>query len=137
MKTDTKNKIANGNTTKTATAQLAELNSQIEALKQQKTSLAEPMKLRHGELRSELLQLETEIGELDPAWKPASLRPRVDDKISEVITAHGSPMTAEEIIQAVGNVLSSWKVKKALKKRSTGPKAIFTLADGKYTVKTA
>jgi DNA repair exonuclease SbcCD ATPase subunit len=97
--TDTKNKTGNG--TKTATAQLADLNAQIEALKQQKTSLAEPMKARHAELRSELLQVETEIRELDSSWKPASLRPKAEEKISEFITANG-PMTVEAIVQAVG-----------------------------------
>lgn len=120
-----------------ATAQLAELNAQIEALKIQKTSLAEPMKERHAELRSELLQVETEISELDPTWKPASLRPKADDKISEVITTTGSPMTAEAIIQAVGSVFSPWKIKHILKKRSTGPKAVFAVNDGKYSLKTA
>jgi DNA repair exonuclease SbcCD ATPase subunit len=134
MKNDTKK---TGNGTKTATAQLAELNRQIEELKLQKTALAEPLKQRHAELRSELLQVETEIRDLDPSWKPASLRPRADDKIAEVITAHDSPMTAEEIIAAVGNVFSPWKIKNTLKKRSTGPKAVFTVNDGRYAVKTA
>lgn len=123
--------------TKTATAQLADLNAQIEALKQQKTALAEPMKARHSELRSELLQVETEIRELDPSWKPVSLRPKPEEKIAEVITTHGSPMTVEEISQAVNGAFSAWKLKSTLKKKSTGPKAIFTLADGKYGIKAA
>ena len=123
--------------TKNATAQLAELNAQIEALKKQKTSLAEPMKARHAELRSELLQVEAEISELDQTWKPASLRPKADDKITEILTANHEPMTIDAIIQAVGNVFTPWKVKSVLKKRSTGAKAIFTLADGKYSLKTA
>jgi hypothetical protein len=123
--------------TKNATAQLADLNAQIEALKQQKTSLAEPLKARHGELRSELLQVETEIRELDPSWKPASVRQKPEEKIAEVITAHGSPMTIEEIGQAVNGAFNSWKLKSTLKKKSSGPKAIFTLADGKYAVKIA
>jgi hypothetical protein len=46
-------------------------------------------------------------------------------------------MTVEAIVQAVGNVFSPWKVKNILKKKSTGAKAIFTLADGKYSLKTA
>lgn len=123
--------------TKNATAQLAELNAQIEALKQQKTSLAVPMKARYSELRSELFQVETEIRELDPSWKPASLRPKADDKITEILTASGSPMTTEEIVAAVGTMFSPWKVKTVLKKRCTGSKAVFTLADGKYTLKAA
>jgi hypothetical protein len=131
MKNDTKN-----TGTKNATAQLADLNAQIEALKQQKTSLAEPMKARHAELRSELLQVETEISELDPQWKPAPLRPKAEDKISEIL-ASGQPMTVEGIVQAVGSLFTPWKVKNVLKKHSTGPKAVFTLADGKYAVKAA
>jgi hypothetical protein len=123
--------------TKNATAQLAELNAQIEALKLQKTSLAEPMKERHAELRSELLQVETEISGLDPTWKPASLRPKADDKIIEIITTNGTSMTAESIIEAVGSLFSPWKIKNVLKKKSTGAKAIFTLADGKYSLKEA
>jgi len=121
--------------TKNATTQLAELNAQIEQLKKQKTSLAEPMKARHAELCSELIQVETEIRELDPTWKPASLRPKVEDKIREILAA--GPMAVESIIAAVGNAASSWKVKNILKKKSTGAKAIFTLADGKYTLKAA
>ena len=121
--------------TKNATAQLADLNAQIEALKKQKTSLAEPMKQKFQELCSELLQVENEIRELDPTWKPASLRPKVDDKIREILVA--GPMAVESIIAAVGNAASSWKVKNILKKKSTGAKAIFTLADGKYSLKAA
>jgi hypothetical protein len=120
---------------KTATTQLADLNRQIEDLKLQKTALAEPMKQRRTELVAELLQVETEIRDLDPTWKPASLRPKADDKIIEVLSTSGQPMTAEAIVQAVGGVFSPWKIKTVLKKRSTGPKAVFTLADGKYAVK--
>ena len=122
--------------TKNATAQLADLNRQIEELKQQKTSLAEPLKTRHGELRSELLQVETEIRELDPSWKPAG-RQKPEEKIAEVITAHGSPMTIEEISQAVNGAFSPWKLKSTLKKKSSGPKAIFTVNDGRYALKSA
>jgi hypothetical protein len=132
MKNDTKK-----TGTKDATAQLADLNAQIETLKQQKTSLAEPMKARHAELRSELLQVETEIRELDSSWKPASLRPKADEKIVEVITASGSPMTVEAIVQAVGNLFTPWKIKNVLKKRTSGAKATLTLADGKYSLKSA
>jgi hypothetical protein len=121
--------------TKTATAALAEINNQIAELQQQRVGLAEPLKSRHSELRTELLEVETEIRGLDPTWKPASLRPKADDKIIEVLTANGEPMTAEAIVQAVGGVFSPWKIKTVLKKRSTGPKAVFTLADGKYAVK--
>jgi hypothetical protein len=127
MKNDTKN-----TGTKTATAQLLELNRQIEELKVQKSALAEPMKARHAELRSELLQVETEIRELDPSWKPAG-RAKAEDKISEILAK--GPMTLEEIGQAVNGAFSSWKLKATLKKKSTGPKAIFTLVDGKYSLK--
>jgi hypothetical protein len=130
MKNDTKK-----TGTKTATTQLADLNRQIEDLKLQKTALAEPMKQRHAELRAELLEVETQIRELDPTWKPASLRPKADEKIMEVLSTNGQPMTAEAIVQAVGSVFSPWKIKNVLKKRSTGPKAMFTVNDGKYAVK--
>jgi hypothetical protein len=133
MKNDTK-KTGSG---KNATAQLAELNAQIEQLKLQKTSLAEPMKERHSELRSELLQVEAEISELDPTWKPASLRPKVDDKITEILTTNGQPMTVESIAEAMGSAFSLWKIKNVLKKKSTGAKAVFSLADGKYSLKAA
>jgi hypothetical protein len=132
MKNDTK-KTGNGH--KTATAQLAEINAEIEALNQKRIGLAEPLKARHIELTGELLALEIEVKELDPTWKPASLRPKADDKIMEVITANGQPMTAEAIVQAVGSVFSPWKIKNVLKKRSTGPKAVLMLNDGKYGVK--
>ena len=123
--------------TKNATVQqLAELNSQIQALNQQKTALAGPMKETHATLRAQLLELETEIRELDPSWKPAG-RQKPEEKIAEVITAHGSAMTIEEINQAVNGAIGSWKLKTTLRKRSTGPKAIFTLADGKYSLKSA
>jgi hypothetical protein len=135
MKNDTKNKTGNG--TKNAQSALADINSQIEALNKQRIGLAEPLKARHTELTGELLALEIEVKELDPSWRPVSLRPKVDDKIMEVITANGQPMTAEAIVEAVGTVFSPWKVKSVLKKRSTGPKAVFTLADGKYAVKAA
>ena len=50
MKTDSKNKTGNGNN---ATAALAKINSQIEALNRQKTTLAEPMKQNYTELRAQ------------------------------------------------------------------------------------
>jgi hypothetical protein len=83
MKTESKNKTGNGH--KNATAQLADINAQIESLKQQRIGLSLPLQNRHAELRGELLTLETEIRELDPSWKSPSLRPKVDDKIIEVI----------------------------------------------------
>ena len=135
MKTDTRNKTGNGH--KNATSQLADINAQIESLKQQRIGLSLPLQNRHAELRGELLALEAEIRELDPTWKPASLRPKAETKIAEVITANGQPMTLEQIVQQVGTVFSPWKIKNVLKKRSSGPKPVFTLADGKYAVKAA
>jgi len=123
--------------TKNTTVQLAELNAQIEQLKKQKTSLAEPMKARHAELRSEILQVENEIRELDPTWKPVSLRPKADDKIAEILTSSREPMTVDAIVQAVGSAFSPWKIKKVLKKRSTGAKATLSLANDKYSLKAA
>ena len=123
--------------TKNATAQLADLNAQIEALKQQKTSLAAPMKERFFELRSELLQVESQILELDPSFKPGSLRPKADEKIVEILTSSREPMTVDAIIQAAGNLFSPWKLKSTLKKKSTGAKATISLVDGKYALKAA
>ncbi len=123
--------------TKNATAALQQINAEIEALNQKRKGLAEPLKARHTELTGELLALESEVKELDPTWKPASLRPKVDDKITEILTTNGQPMTVESIIEAVGNVFSPWKIKSVLKKRSMGAKATFNLADGKYSLKVA
>jgi hypothetical protein len=120
-----------------ATAALADINAQIEALKQQRIGLAEPLKIRYAELRTELSGMESEIRSLDGNWKPEPMKPKAETKIAEVITANGSPMTADEIVAAVSNVFSSWKTKSVLKKRSTGPKATLSLADGKYSLKAA
>jgi hypothetical protein len=123
--------------TKNATAALQQINAEIEALHQKRIGLAEPLKARHVELTGELLALEAEVKTLDPTWRPSSLRPKADEKVAEVIKANGSPMTAEAIVQAVGSAFSPWKVKNTLKKRSTGPKATLSLADGKYALKAA
>lgn len=135
MKNDTKNKPTTG--TQTATAALADINAQIEALKQQRIGLSEPLKARHGELLTELTALETQVRELDPTWKPANLRPKAEDKITEILNAKGQPMTQDEIVTTLTGVFSPWKTKNTLKKKSTGAKAVFTLVDGKYSVKTA
>lgn len=135
MKTDTRNKTGNGNT---ATAALARINNQIAELQQQRVALAEPLKTRYAEMRGELSALETEIRSLDAGWKPAPLKPRADDKIREIITEHGKPMTTDEIVKAVGGMFTPWKVRNTLKKKSAGAKAIFALVDGnKYAVKAA
>jgi hypothetical protein len=134
MKNDIK-KTGNGH--KTATAQLADLNRQIEDLKLQKTALAEPMKQRHAELRTEILQVETEILELDSNWRPEPMKPKAEKVITEILTGNGKPMAVEEIIQAVGGAFTPWKVKNTLKKKSNGAKATFLFADGKYTIRAA
>jgi hypothetical protein len=135
MKTDTRNKTGNGNN---ATAALARINNQIAELQQQRVALAEPLKTRYTEMRGELSALETEIRSLDAGWKPAPLKPRADDKIREIITEHGKPMTTDEIVKAVGGMFTPWKVWNTLKKKSAGAKAIFALVDGnKYAVKAA
>ena len=79
----------------------------------------------------------SQIRELDPSWKPASLRPKADARIVEILTANEKPMSADEIIKAVGNVFTPWKVKSTLKKKSTGAKAVFAVNDGRYSVKAA
>lgn len=132
MKTDTKNKTGNGNSAQSA---LAEINAQIEKLNQKRIGLAAPLKSRYAELRGELLEIETQIRELDPTWKSAPLKPRADEKIREIITAHGKPMSADEIVKELANVFTPWKIKNTLKKKSVGAKAVLTLADGKFTVK--
>ena len=129
---NTQNKTGNRNT---AQATLAEINAKIAELNQRRIGLAEPLKNRYAELVGELNETGRQIKELDETWKPASLKPKADDKIREIISAHGSPMTAEEIIQAVGDVFTPWKVKNVLKKKSTGAKAVFVVNDGKFTVK--
>ena len=132
MKNISNIKTGNGNN---ATAALAKINAQIEALNQQRVGLAQPLKDRYSELRGELLALETEVRELDPTWKPEPLKAKAETRITEILSDKGQPMTPEEIIAAVGDAYTSWKVKNTLKKRSTGPKAVFSLADGKYAVK--
>jgi hypothetical protein len=135
MKTNTKTNKTTG--TSNAQAALAEINAQIEMLNQKRVTLAQPLKDRYVEMRGELVALETEIHSLDAAWKPEPMKPKAETKIAEIITAHGGSMTPEEIIQAVGDLFTPWKVKNTLKKKSTGAKALFTLADGKYGLKAA
>jgi hypothetical protein len=118
-------------------ATLAKINDQIAALNQERAGLAEPLKLHYADLRTQLAETETQIRELDPSWKPASLRPKADAKIVEILTTNEKPMTMDEIVQAVGGMFSPWKVKSTLKKRSTGAKAVFSLDNGKYSVKVA
>jgi hypothetical protein len=123
---NTSNKTGKNNA---AAVTLADINSQIEQLKQQRIGLAEPLKTRYAELRTELLDTETQIRELDPLWKSASLRVKADDKIREVIEANGGSMTEPEIIAAIGDTFTKWKVRTTLKKRFAVD------ADGKYSVK--
>jgi len=121
MKNNKVNKQNNNN----ATVALAEINKQIEALKQQRIGLAEPLKIRYTDLRGELAGLETQIRELDSTWRPT---PKVDDKIAELITANG-PMTEAEITAALGGSITKWKVKQTLKKKfSADARGKFSLA---------
>ena len=133
MKNTSKN-IGTGNN---ATAALAKINAQIEALQQQRVGLAQPLKDRYAELRGELLTLETEVRELDPTWKPEPMKAKAESKITEILTAKGQPMSAEEIVAAVGDLFTPWKVKNTLKKKSQGAKAVFAVKDGKYGVRAA
>jgi len=130
----TKNKTTGTNNAQSA---LAELNAQIAELQSRRVTLSEPLKARYMEVRKELADMETEIRSLDSDWKPEPMKPKAETKIAEVIAAHGSPMSADEIVAAVSGVFNSWKTKSVLKKRSTGPKSVFALVDGKYTVKAA
>ena len=130
----TKNKTTGINNAQSA---LAELNAQIAELQSRRVTLAEPLKVRYAELRTEMTNMETEIRSLDSNWRPEPMKPKAETKIAEVISAHGSPMTADEIVAAVGELFTPWKVKSTLKKKSSGAKSVFTLADGKYMVKAA
>lgn len=130
---NTTNKTGQNN----AAATLAQLNAQIEALKMKRIGLAEPLKARYSELRAELLETETQIRDLDETWRPASLKPKADTKIVEILTASEKPMTTDEIVSAVGRLFSPWKTKNTLKKKSSGAKAIFAVNDGRYSVKAA
>ena len=79
----------------------------------------------------------TEIRTLDGNWTPDPVKPKAETQIAEVINAKGQPITADEIVQAVGAALTPWKVKNTLKKTSTGARAVFAVNDGKYTVRAA
>jgi hypothetical protein len=135
MKNTSKNIGTENN--KHVAATLAKINDQIAALNQERAGLAEPLKLHYADLRTQLTETETQIRDLDPSWKPNSLRPKADAKITEILTANERPMTVDEIVQAVGGMFSPWKVKSTLKKRSTGAKAVFAVNDGRYSVKAA
>lgn len=126
-----------GTENKQVAVTLAKINEQIATLQNERAGLAEPLKLHYADLRTQLAETETQIRDLDPSWKPNSLRPKADAKIVEILTASERPMTPEEIVQAVGGMFSSWKVKSTLKKKSSGAKAVFTVNDGKYAVKAA
>ena len=127
----------NGTANKTPQSALAEINARIAELQQQRVGLAEPLKNRYAEMLKEVTAMATQIRELDPAWRPQPLRPRADTKIMEILTASERPMTVDEIQAAVGNGFSKWKVKNTLKKRSIGPRAMFAVNDGRYSVKAA
>src|SRR6185369_11265606 len=114
---------------------LAEINTKIAQLQQQRVGLAQPLKDRYAELTKELANMAGQIKELDASWKEASLRPKADAKIVEILTANEKPMSVDEIIKAVGDVFSPWKVKSTLKKKSAGAKAIFAVNDGRYSLK--
>jgi hypothetical protein len=124
MKTDTKNQ----NGTKTQ-ASLAELNAKILELQQRRVALAQPLKDRYAELRTELVDTERQIRELDETWKAEPLKPRAEAKIAEILQAKGRSMTEAEIMAALGNLFTKYKVKKTLEKRFSVD------AGGKYSVK--
>ncbi|HEV2393294.1 MAG TPA: hypothetical protein VG146_13145, partial [Verrucomicrobiae bacterium] len=107
MKTNTKN-TGTGNKPQQA---LADINAKIAELEQQRVSLAQPLKDRYAEITKELTDMASQIRDLDPSWKPASLKPRAEAKIAEILTANEKPMTADEIVKAVGGVFSPWNVR--------------------------
>ncbi len=124
MKTDTKSK----NGTMNAQTALAELDAKIAELQSQRIGLAQPLVEKHSQMRAELTQLETQICGLNPTWRPTPLKPRAEERIREIIAGNGGPMTEAEILTAVGNTLTKYKVKQTLKKR-------FVVNDGKWAVK--
>lgn len=132
-----KNSSKNTGTANKPQQALAEINAKIAELQQQRVGLAQPLKDRYAELVKELGEMAGQIRELDPSWKPAPLKPKAEAKIVELLTAKERPMTADEIQAALSNTFSKWKVKNTLKKKSTGPKAVFVVNDGKYTIKPA
>ena len=97
--------------------------------------MAEPLKVRYAELRAEVVQMASQIAELDPTWKPEPMKPKAETRITEILSANRQPMDVDAIIAAVGDAFTPWKVKNTLKKRSQGAKAVFTFADGKYVVR--
>ncbi len=133
MKNTSQNKT--GSKATATIAQLNQLNADIESLKHKRAGLAEPLKSHYAELRSELVATEAQIRELDENWRPESLKPKADVKLREILEANGKPMAEAEIITSLKGVFTTYKIKNTLKKKSVGPKAVFTLADGKYSVK--
>ena len=126
----------NGTENKQVAVKLAHINEQIATLQQQRAGLAEPLKLHYAELRKQLADTETQIRDLDGDWKPEPMKAKAVTKITEILTAHGAPMTAEEIVKEVGDLFTPWKVKNTLKKKSQGAKAVFAVdRAGKYTLK--
>lgn len=126
-----------GTENKQVAVTLAKINEQIATLQSQRAGLAEPLKTHWADLRKQLAETEIQIRDLDPSWKPASLRPKADARIVEILTANERPMTVDEILAAVGNTFTKWKVKSTLKRKSAGAKAVFTVNDGRYSVKAA
>jgi len=126
-----------GTENKQVAVTLAKINEQIATLQTQRAGLAEPLKTHWADLRKQLAETETQIRDLDPSWKPASLRPKADARIVEILTANEKPMSVDEIVKAVGNAFTPWKVKSTLKKKSTGAKAVFAVNDGRYSMKAA
>jgi uncharacterized coiled-coil DUF342 family protein len=125
----------NGTENKQVAVKLAKINEQIATLQQQRAGLAEPLKLHYAELRKQLADTETQIRDLDGDWKPEPMKAKAVTKITEILTAHGAPMTEAEILKEIGSLFTPWKTRNTLKKKSQGAKAVFAVKDGKYTVK--
>ena len=86
-----------GTENKQVAVTLAKINEQIATLQTKRAGLAEPLKLHYADLRTQLAETETQLRELDPAWKPASLKPKAEARIVEILTANEEPMTADEM----------------------------------------
>lgn len=132
-----KNTSKTAGTEKQITAALEKINAEIAALQVERAGLADGMKQHYADLKQQLSETEIQIKDLDPTWRPPSLRPKADAKIVELLTAKGQPMTQDEIMKELGGTFSNWKLKAALKKRSSGAKAVFAVNDGRYSLKAA
>ena len=127
----------NGTENKQVAVKLAKINEQIATLQQQRGGPLRAVETTLRRIAEAVGRYRNSNRDLDPAWKPAPLKPRAVDKIREIIVANGAPMGEAEILKAVGKMFTPWKTRNTLKKKSQGAKAVFAVNSGKYAVKAA